>query len=100
MAPVSPQKRRSGKGASRVAIQPNGKGKAAIRRKAPPSSGQPELPERIYFHVPGPCAPKPRQSQSDKWKQRPEVLRYRAWADNARKEMEKVAGVSRLETAR
>ena len=30
-----------------------------------------------------PC-PKPRQTQSDKWKKRPPVLRYRAFADEVR----------------
>ena len=28
--------------------------------------------------------PKPRQTQSDKWKQRPSVMRYRAFADEVR----------------
>ena len=28
--------------------------------------------------------PKPRQTQSDKWKQRPAVMRYRAFADECR----------------
>lgn len=27
--------------------------------------------------------PKPRQTQADKWKQRPAVMRYRAFADEA-----------------
>lgn len=34
--------------------------------------------------VPGPPVPKPRQSQRDKWAQRPCVMRYRAWADLVR----------------
>lgn len=30
------------------------------------------------------CVPKPRMTQSDKWKQRPPVMRYRAFADECR----------------
>ena len=33
--------------------------------------------------------PKPRQTQSDKWKKRPPVLRYRAFADEVRLKMPK-----------
>jgi len=36
------------------------------------------------FTVPGPPVGKPRQTQSDKWKKRPCVLRYREWCDRAR----------------
>jgi Holliday junction resolvase RusA-like endonuclease len=36
----------------------------------------------ITFHV-SPC-PKPRQSRSDKWRVRPEVLRYRVFCDSLR----------------
>lgn len=36
---------------------------------------------RVYDITP---APKPRQTRSDKWKQRPCVLRYRAFADECR----------------
>lgn len=38
------------------------------------------------FSVPGDPVAKPRQTQSDKWKQRPCVLRYRQWADTCRME--------------
>ena len=30
---------------------------------------------------------KPRQTQSDRWKQRPVVVRYRAWCDEVRRQM-------------
>lgn len=36
------------------------------------------------FTIPGQPIGKPRQTQSDKWKKRPCVVRYRAWADKAR----------------
>jgi len=39
-------------------------------------------PQRIV--VPGEPIAKPRQSRSDKWKDRPCVIRYRQWADRAR----------------
>lgn len=39
--------------------------------------------------IPGAPVPKPRQTQSDKWKKRPAVVRYREWADRARS----IAGV-------
>lgn len=42
------------------------------------------LPPMGSFVVPGVPVAKPRQTQSDKWKQRPCVIRYRAWADRAR----------------
>lgn len=38
------------------------------------------------FVVPGEPIPKPRQTRSDKWKERPCVIRYRDWADKARSE--------------
>lgn len=37
-----------------------------------------------YFTIWGVPVPKPRQTRSDKWKQRPCVVRYREWADKAR----------------
>lgn len=37
-----------------------------------------------WFAVPGNPVGKPRMTRRDKWKQRPCVLRYRAWADAAR----------------
>lgn len=36
------------------------------------------------FTIHGAPVGKPRQTQSDKWKKRPCVMRYRAWADKAR----------------
>lgn len=36
------------------------------------------------FVVPGEPVAKPRQTRSDKWKERPCVIRYREWADKAR----------------
>lgn len=36
------------------------------------------------FVVPGEPVAKPRQTRSDKWKERPCVIRYREWADRAR----------------
>lgn len=38
----------------------------------------------IKITIPGPPMGKPRQTRSDKWKQRPCVMKYRAWADLAR----------------
>lgn len=38
----------------------------------------------IRFTIPGRPVPKPRMTRSDKWKKRPCVLRYRAFADLAR----------------
>lgn len=39
---------------------------------------------KITFTVPGPPVPKPRQTRSDRWKQRPCVVKYRHWADECR----------------
>lgn len=39
---------------------------------------------RIEFTVPGVPMGKPRMTQRDKWKKRPCVMRYRAWADKVR----------------
>lgn len=39
-------------------------------------------PKKII--VPGSPVAKPRQTRSDKWKERPCVVRYREWADRAR----------------
>jgi Holliday junction resolvase RusA-like endonuclease len=38
----------------------------------------------IRFTVPGPPTGKPRMTRGDRWKKRPCVLRYWAWADLAR----------------
>lgn len=37
-----------------------------------------------WFCIPGEPIGKPRQTRSDKWKERPAVMKYRAWADKAR----------------
>ena len=39
----------------------------------------------LSFTVLGAPVPKPRQTRSDRWKKRPSVMRYRAWADEARR---------------
>lgn len=39
----------------------------------------------ITFTIPGTPVGKPRQTQRDKWAERDCVLRYRAWADRARR---------------
>lgn len=41
-------------------------------------------PRTLKFTIPGQPVGKPRQTQSDRWKKRPCVMRYRAWADKAR----------------
>lgn len=41
-------------------------------------------PAAITFTIPGEPMGKPRMTQRDKWKKRPCVVRYRAWADKAR----------------
>lgn len=38
----------------------------------------------LLIIIPGPPLGKPRQTQRDKWKKRPAVQKYRAWADLAR----------------
>jgi Holliday junction resolvase RusA-like endonuclease len=40
--------------------------------------------QTIKFTIPGEPVAKPRQTRSDKWKKRPCVMKYRAWADHAR----------------
>jgi Holliday junction resolvase RusA-like endonuclease len=46
----------------------------------------------IKFIIPGNAIGKPRMTRSDKWKRRPCVLRYRAWADMVRREVRKQVG--------
>lgn len=53
------------------------------RRGVVPSDTAPNY-QTWHFVIPGAPVGKPRQTQSDKWKQRPCVMRYRAWADKAR----------------
>ena len=42
------------------------------------------MPRKLKFTIPGDPVAKPRQTRSDKWKKRPCVMKYRAWADLAR----------------
>lgn len=57
-----------------------------------PSLKVASLPPLGAFTVPGIPIAKPRQTRSDKWKERPCVLRYRDWADRARECMFKTMG--------
>jgi Holliday junction resolvase RusA-like endonuclease len=42
-------------------------------------------PQGCYrWEIPGPAPGKPRQTQSDKWRVRPNVAAYRLWADQVR----------------
>lgn len=43
-----------------------------------------DSPKPKLIVVPGEPVAKPRQTRSDKWKERPCVVRYRDWADRAR----------------
>jgi Holliday junction resolvase RusA-like endonuclease len=62
-----------------------------LARRAPRRvSPTPQTP--VTFAVPGVPVAKPRQTTSDKWKQRPAVVRYRNWADRARQCMLIVTG--------
>lgn len=72
--PVTSRADRQGD-SSNPAIQPARDGKAAKSDALQP----------LAFTVIGSPVPKPRQTRSDKWKKRPSVLRYRTWADEARK---------------
>lgn len=49
-----------------------------------PSEDTIESPSVWFFTLPGVVA-KPRQTRQDRWKQRPAVIKYRMWADRARK---------------
>jgi Holliday junction resolvase RusA-like endonuclease len=48
--------------------------------------------ETFYVTIPGIPVSKPRMTQRDKWKQRPCVMRYRAWADGVRAKVWKALG--------
>ena len=41
----------------------------------------------MTFTVLGPAVPKPRMGRSDRWNERPAVMRYREWADLVRSEV-------------
>lgn len=57
-----------------------------LERPAPNPVKPPTLPtkEAVTFVITGTPMGKPRMTQRDKWKKRPCIVRYRAWADSAR----------------
>ena len=55
-----------------------------LSRRESPKMRPVDAPTSKLIVVPGAPAAKPRQSRSDKWKERPCVVRYREWADRAR----------------
>ncbi len=57
---------------------------ASIVPVAVPLEQKPGKAKDWHFVIAGAPVGKPRQTQQDKWKQRPCVMRYRAWADKAR----------------
>jgi hypothetical protein len=59
-------------------------GKKRILLNSPPALAPGSDGPALDVHVPG---DKPRQTRSDRWKERPVVLRYRAWADLVRAEV-------------
>lgn len=72
---------------ARIAKKPTIK-PPAVQEPAPVEQNKPETSfhsgSAICYTVPGLPVPKPRQTRSDKWKQRPCVLRYRDYADRLR----------------
>ena len=48
------------------------------------------------FTVPGAAVAKPRMTRRDRWKRRPEVVRFRAWRDLVRLHANK-AGINRMQ---
>ena len=50
-------------------------------------------------HIDIKAVPKPRQTQSDRWRQRPCVLKYRAFADELRLKFGKVPDASSISVA-
>jgi len=59
---------------------------APERSIASGTAPQPEIRQNgeVRFTIPGKPVPKPRMTRADRWKKRPAVMRYRAWADRAR----------------
>lgn len=55
-----------------------------LSRRSVQPRRQPTPAAPVSFTVPGVPVAKPRQTRSDKWKERPCVARYREWADRAR----------------
>lgn len=49
-----------------------------------PFCPHPTRVQRLRFVIPGDPIGKPRMTRSDRWNERPTVLRYRSWADNCR----------------
>lgn len=73
-----------------------------LSRRPAKARRQPTPTAPVSFTVPGVPVAKPRQTRSDKWKERPCVIRYREWADKARQCMFAATGtvsvtVGRLE---
>ena len=56
----------------------------SCKEQAHASYGVLAAPSPLYVVIPGNPIGKPRQTRSDRWKQRPCVVRYRSWADQAR----------------
>lgn len=85
-----------------IASKPKPRVPASKRFQRPPEAGNPRssksaaLPENVFFVVPGPPCPKPRMTRSDRWRKRPSVLRYRAWADKARQNAQAAVGRGKL----
>ena len=62
------------------------KGSRAQPRQPVGASGRPPMtPASLSFTVHGSCMGFVHQTRADRWKQRPCVLRYRAWCDEVRK---------------
>src|SRR5689334_17701964 len=76
----------SGLTAKRIVLQiaeVNGADSEPMQSSLLPVEAEPQESELIV--IPGQPIGKPRQTQADKWKQRPCVVQYRLWADRARK---------------
>ncbi len=94
--------------AERVAANPqlkisgdSGPSRVPIPETATVVSSEPEsFTEGLFLQIPGPPVAKPRQTQSDKWKQRPCVMKYREWADRAREVLGTKIGATKLSTAK
>lgn len=72
-----------------------------LSRRTPLSRRRHPTPDSpVSFTVPGTPIAKPRQTRSDKWKERPCVVRYRAWADRARQCMFEATGTVSITVGR
>jgi Holliday junction resolvase RusA-like endonuclease len=54
------------------------------------------LKTSVFLVIEGVPVAKPRQTRSDKWNQRPCVMKYRKWADEARRILKAKTGIERL----